>query len=165
MSTLLTTFDKRTHTHTNILLRIGDDDSVQCMHGQTECLGNIMSLCANSLYPNNTKISLGFSTCMIMSYQHIPSRSLVEDCALEHGVDFDKLNNCISDEGKGLDLLEASFKRSKAAGVKYSCTVRLDDKFRCIRDGGQWKECQGGSEVKDLVADIKKLYKSKNPQE
>ncbi len=93
------------------------------MHGQTECLGNMLSLCAHNLFPNNTKISLGFSTCLIMHYQQIPSRDLVQSCALEHGIPFEDLNDCISEEGKGLDLLEASIKRSENAGVKKSCTV------------------------------------------
>lgn len=97
-----------------------------------------------------------------MSYRDIPRRSLVQNCALEHGVDFDLLNACVSEEGKGLELLESSVKRSAEAGVKYSCTVRLDDKFRCIRDGGQWKDCEGGSSVKDLVEDVERLYKLKN---
>lgn len=93
------------------------------MHGQTECLGNMLSLCANNLFPNNPKISLGFSTCLIMSYQRIPSRDLVQSCALEHGISFEDLNGCVSEEGKGLNLLEASIKRSEEAGVKKSCTV------------------------------------------
>ena len=93
------------------------------MHGQTECLGNMLSLCANNLFPNNAKISLGFSACLIMHYQQIPSRDLVQSCALEHGIPFEDLNGCISEEGKGLDLLEASIKRSEKAGVKKSCTV------------------------------------------
>ena len=93
------------------------------MHGQTECLGNMLSLCANSLFPNNAKISLGFSTCLIMSYQRIPSRDLVQSCAFEHGISFEDLNACVSEEGKGLDLLEASIKRSEEVGVKKSCTV------------------------------------------
>ncbi|MCJ1399883.1 hypothetical protein MMC11_003086 [Xylographa trunciseda] len=141
---------------------VDPDDTIQCKHGQTECLGNILSLCANDLYSNDTKVSLGFTTCMIMDYTNIPKRSLVENCALEYGVDFDLLNDCLSEDGKGLDLLEASVKRSKDAGVKYSCTVRLDDKFRCIRDGGVWKDCEGGSKVQDLVNDVERLYKLKN---
>ena len=142
--------------------RIDADESIHCRHGQTECLGNILALCANELYPDDVKISLGFTTCMIRSYRDIPKRSLVQNCALEHGVDFDSLNGCVSAEGKGLGLLEASVKRSKEAGVKYSCTIRLDEKFRCIRDGGQWKDCEGGSRVEDLVDDVKRLYNLKN---
>ena len=83
----------------------------------------MLSLCADNLFPNSPKISLGFSTCLIMSYKRIPSRDLVQSCALEHGIDFEDLNNCVSEEGKGLDLLEASIKRSEEAGVRKSCTV------------------------------------------
>ena len=95
------------------------------MHGPTECLGNMLSLCANNLFPNNPKISLGFSTCLIRSYQRIPSRDLVQSCSLEHGIPFEDLNSCVSEEGKGLDLLEASIRRTDEASVKKSCTVSL----------------------------------------
>ncbi|MCJ1341493.1 hypothetical protein MMC09_006789 [Bachmanniomyces sp. S44760] len=134
------------------------DSSVHCRHGQTECLGNILSLCAQDLYDNSTKISLGFSTCMISSYADIPSRQLVQNCALEHGVDFELLNQCVSEEGKGMDLLEESVQRTKDAGVVFSCTVRLDDKIRCIMDGGEWKDCEGGNRPEDLIRDVEKLW-------
>lgn len=141
--------------------KVDSNDTIQCMHGSTECLGNMLGLCANELYPNNTKISLGFTTCLIMSYKRIADRDLVEQCALEHGIAFSDLNACISEEGKGLDLLEASVKRSETAGVKKSCTVRMGGENWCVRDGGKWKDCDKGHEVSDLVEEIEKRYKSK----
>lgn len=138
-----------------------DSDEVHCMHGPEECLGNIIQLCAADVYPS-PKQYLGFTNCMTSDYQEIPQRDLVEECAMEFGMDFDKLNNCISDEGKGTDLLRASVERSRKLGVTKSCTIRLDNEIRCIRDGGQWSDCKGGSEVKDLVADIKALYDKYN---
>jgi hypothetical protein len=140
--------------------KVDEDDTIHCMHGPDECLGNMLGLCANDLFPNNPKISLGFSTCLTMSYKRIPSRDLVQSCALEHGLSFDDLNACISEEGKGLDLLEASVKRSAEAGVKKSCTVRVDGEQWCVMDGGEWKDCKSGHEVKDLVAEVERLYKS-----
>jgi hypothetical protein len=134
------------------------DSTVHCKHGPTECLGNQLALCAASLYPNNTKISLGFSTCLISSYRDIPARSLVESCALEHAVDFDDLNKCVSEDGRGEELLRDSVQRSKDEGVVYSCTVRLAGKVWCIRDSGTWKDCRGGSQVSDLVKEVNKLY-------
>jgi hypothetical protein len=116
-----------------------------------------MALCADYLYPNNPKISLGFTNCLITKYRDIPSRSLVQSCALEHAVDFDKLNQCISDNGHGEELLRNSVLQSKAVGVKYSCTVRVADSTWCVRDGGAWKQCEGGSKVDDLVTKVKKL--------
>jgi hypothetical protein len=142
---------------------IGEVDgngTIHCMHGPTECLGNMLGLCATDLFPNNTKISLGFTTCLVMSYQRIPNRDLVQSCALEHSVSFDDLNACISEEGNGLDMLEASVTRSEKAGVKKSCTVRVGGEHWCLRDGGKWKDCEGGFEVKDLVNEVNRRHNS-----
>ncbi len=114
----------------------------------------MLILCADSLYPDKAVISLGFSNCLISSYDRIPERDLVENCALEHGVDFDELNSCISDVGNGMELLRASVQRSQAAGVQTSCTVRVREKVWCVRDGGKWKNCEQGHDVDDLVAEI-----------
>ena len=137
---------------------VDENDTVHCKHGATECLGNMMGLCASELFPNNTKISLGFSTCLISSYQRIPDRDLVTQCALEHGISFSDLNACISEEGKGLDLLEASVERSEKVGVKKSCTVRVGGEQWCVRDGGQWKDCDAGHEADDLVKEVEARY-------
>jgi len=136
-----------------------EDDGVACMHGPTECLGNILELCAASLYPN-PMIYLGFTMCLTQDYQNIPQRDLISSCALEHGVDFSKINECASSEnsGNGIGLLRESVERSANASVKTSCTVRLDEKVRCVRDGGQWKDCKAGYHVDDLVRDVEKLY-------
>jgi hypothetical protein len=67
-----------------------------------------------------------------------------------------KLNECATeDEGvHGVEMLQRSFNHSAKAGVRTSCTVRLNDKVRCVKDGGEWKDCEGGSGVDDLVRDI-----------
>ncbi|TKA72694.1 hypothetical protein B0A55_06491 [Friedmanniomyces simplex] len=132
-----------------------EDDGVSCKHGQSECLGNIVELCAASLYPD-PKVYLGFVMCMTRDYEDIPDRSLVEDCALEHGMSMAKLNKCaVDDDGAvGLDMLKASFNRSADAGVAKSCTVRLNGNVRCVRDNGTWTDCEGGSTASDLVHDV-----------
>ncbi|KAI9787219.1 MAG: hypothetical protein M1839_003454 [Geoglossum umbratile] len=135
------------------------DDGVACMHGPKECLGNMIELCAASLYPN-PKISLGFAMCLSNDYEHIPDQDLIEDCALEHRVDFDKLNHCVSrDDGYAIGLLRKSVVRSAEAGVHTSCTIRLNEEVRCVLDSGEWRDCEGGHEVDDLVRDIKALYR------
>ena len=48
--------------------KVDENDTIKCMHGSTECLGNMLGLCANELYPNDAKISLGFSTCHINAF-------------------------------------------------------------------------------------------------
>jgi hypothetical protein len=136
-------------------------DEVSCMHGPGECLGNIIQLCAAEKYPD-PKQYLGFANCMTSDYREIPQRDLIEECAMEYGINFDTLNSCISDEGEGIDLLRASVERSRKLGVRKSCTVRLAGKIRCIRDGAEWSECDEGSLPSDLIADIDRLYNELN---
>ncbi|EMC91781.1 hypothetical protein BAUCODRAFT_38921 [Baudoinia panamericana UAMH 10762] len=138
------------------------DDGVLCKHGETECLGNIIELCAAHLYPD-PKIYLGFTMCMSREYSDIPSRTLVEDCALEHGISMARLNQCaVDDDGAmGLDMLKASFNRTATAGVTKSCTVRLEGEVRCIRDGGEWTDCEGGSSAADLTRDVEAAAKAR----
>ncbi|KAK4893693.1 hypothetical protein LTR27_007940 [Elasticomyces elasticus] len=137
------------------------DDGVSCKHGQSECLGNIVELCAAHLYPD-PKTYLGFVMCMSKEYDTIPDRSLIEDCALEHGISMARLNKCaVDDDGAvGLDMLKASFNRSSNAGVKKSCTVRLNGNIRCVRDNGTWTECEGGSSASDLVHDVLEISRA-----
>lgn len=134
-------------------------DAITCKHGESECLGNIIELCAASLYPD-PKIYLGFVNCMSKHYQDIPQRELVHDCALEHNVVFDELNECMSkDDGVfGMGLLRSSVERSASLNVSTSCTIRLDGRMWCVRDGGEWKDCERGRSPDNLIADIEKLY-------
>ncbi|UNI21813.1 hypothetical protein JDV02_007769 [Purpureocillium takamizusanense] len=89
------------------------NDGVECMHGPSECLGNIIELCARELYPD-PKINLGFIMCLTKDYKDIPKRALIEDCALEHAVDFQSLNECATrdDGAHGLELLRTSVERT-----------------------------------------------------
>ncbi|KAH8158800.1 hypothetical protein CIB48_g9447 [Xylaria polymorpha] len=107
----------RVHEKVNFTLTyIGtptENDGVECKHGPGECMGNIIELCAHQLYPD-AKIWLGFTMCLTKDYPAIPQRELVEDCALEHAVDFEKLNECATrDDGAfGMSMLRESVKRS-----------------------------------------------------
>ncbi|SPQ25153.1 cbe33a7f-bba7-4ed9-a087-ba18f75c1d7a [Thermothielavioides terrestris] len=94
-----------------------EDDGVACKHGPEECLGNIIELCAQRLYPD-PKTFLGFTMCLMRDYKHIPQRSLVEDCALEHAIDFNQLNDCATkDDGAfGIGMLRDSVERTAKAG-------------------------------------------------
>lgn len=104
------------------------DDGVECKHGESECLGNMIELCAASAYPD-PKIYLGFTYCLTRQYQKIPQRHMIEDCAMEHGIDFARINDCLTqdDGGFAADLLQASFVRSSEANVTKSCTVSEPD--------------------------------------
>ncbi|KAI1101084.1 hypothetical protein F4804DRAFT_24161 [Jackrogersella minutella] len=92
-----------------------ENDGVECKHGPGECMGNIIELCALNLYPD-PKIYLGFTMCLTKDYNLIPQRELVEDCALEHAIDFEKLNECATkDNGAfGMDMLRESVARTSS---------------------------------------------------
>jgi hypothetical protein len=121
--------------------------------------------------------------CLTRDYQNIPQRSLIEDCALEHAIDFDLLNDCATkDDGAfGVGMLRESVRRTAdvrftstyssthlfpsniprsffQAGVTKSCTIRLDNQIYCIRDDGEWVDCPHGPKVNDLVMHITKRY-------
>ena len=120
--------------------------------------------------------SVGFANCLMSSYERIPNRAFVQDCASEHGIDFKTLNRCVSramdighggedDEISGLKLLRESFMRSQSLGIKTSCTVRVDEQVWCVRDGGVWKDCgenEERSEVSALVGEVDRLWKERN---
>jgi hypothetical protein len=76
-------------------------------------LGNIIELCAQKLYPD-PKTFLGFTMCLTRDYTRIPQRSLIEDCALEHAIDFNRLNDCATkDNGAfGVGMLRESVQRT-----------------------------------------------------
>ncbi|RKF53885.1 putative gamma interferon inducible lysosomal thiol reductase [Erysiphe neolycopersici] len=140
------------------------NDGIHCMHGPEECIGNIVELCAAKVYPD-PQIYLGFTMCLTKEYKEIPDRSLLEECALEHGIDFKKLNECASkDNGHyGLELLRQSARHSKEVGVTKSCTVRLNEEIYCVRDGREWTECPHGPAVEDLVNAVEGLYQKSLP--
>ncbi|KAK1762271.1 hypothetical protein QBC33DRAFT_288897 [Phialemonium atrogriseum] len=109
----------RVHDKVNFTLSfIGtptENDGVSCKHGPAECLGNILELCAQRLYPD-PKTYLGFVMCLTRNYKEIPQRTLIEDCALEHAIDFDELNDCAAeDDGAlGMGMLRDSVRRTLA---------------------------------------------------
>ncbi|KAH6632732.1 hypothetical protein F5144DRAFT_603451 [Chaetomium tenue] len=113
LPTMQRVYDKVNFTLSFIGKPTDQDDGVDCKHGPEECLGNIIELCAQRLYPD-PKTYLGFTMCLTRDYKHIPQRSLIEDCALEHAIDFDKLNDCATkDDGAfGIGMLRESVERT-----------------------------------------------------
>lgn len=163
------------------------------MHGPGECIGDMLMLCAANLpfpptddesllpqsYPRTPIIrSLGFANCLINDFQYIPDREFVYECAMEHGIDFDALNKCASQQDdnpkrggqdepllSGVALLRESALRSDGLGVRTSCTVRLDDSVWCVRDGGEWKDCapdSDGANPQALVDRVIQLWDERN---
>lgn len=76
-------------------------------------IGNIIELCAAKLYPD-PKINLGFTMCITRQYREIPERTLIEDCALEHAIDIQAINDCAAKEdgAYGVGMLRDSVRRT-----------------------------------------------------
>ncbi|KAJ5952633.1 uncharacterized protein N7479_011046 [Penicillium vulpinum] len=169
------------------------NEEIACKHGPGECIGDMLMLCAANLpfppaadeaslpsqYPRTPIIrSLGFANCLINDFARIPDREFVHQCAMEHGIDFDALNKCASQQSddpndgndgrpplSGIALLRESALRGEQLGVKISCTVRLDDAVWCIRDSNEWKDCAQngeGSQPSALVDQVEKLWEERN---
>ncbi|PWN20108.1 hypothetical protein BCV69DRAFT_249909, partial [Microstroma glucosiphilum] len=157
-----------------------EDYGVKCMHGPQECAGNIQQLCVQRiLRPSRAGRDFDLSPSAAQrkvwdfvgcqdydGAAHIGSPSLAKECLstirgprwIEDGV-----KECV--EGKqGRKLLQESVKRSEKLGITKSATIQLEGKTICIRDGGQWKDCDGGHETRDFVRQIEEAWDEKMRQ-
>ncbi|KAG0376172.1 hypothetical protein BGX24_008165 [Mortierella sp. AD032] len=66
----------------------------------------------------------------------------------------DEVDECSGGQ-RGFDLLVKSVQNTLDHGVGTSCTVFIDNKKRCVVDGGVWRECPGGYSIDDFVRSIK----------
>jgi len=70
------------------------------------------------------------------------------------------IDDCISGP-EGPALMRSSAAAVAARSVVNSCTVAIDGRQRCIRDGGQWRDCPGGSADDDFVESLCRAYEGK----
>ena len=82
-------------------------------------------------------------------------------CSNSTGIDFEKVRPCY--EGKeGRELFAESISKKDQAKVTKSCTIQINGKTACIRDGGIWYDCPTGSTSSDFVSSICAAYASQN---
>ncbi|KAJ3090158.1 hypothetical protein HDU96_003523, partial [Phlyctochytrium bullatum] len=97
-----------------------------CLHGDTECQGNILQLCVRQTHPHPHQW-FPFILCQNRDYRSIPSRTQSLACAAEANVDFSLVEECIA-SGQGRELFEASLGVTASAGATKSCTIFVDGK-------------------------------------
>ncbi|MEW5301878.1 MAG: hypothetical protein WDW36_004706 [Sanguina aurantia] len=128
---------------------------VMCKHGPSECQGNVQQLCMGRYATSDSQL-LDFVECQNADFRDVGEASLAASCAREVGVTKEvmkDLKTCWSGyEGEG--LLRGSMSYSSEQGVETSCTMFIAGESRCIVDGGDWSECDGGHETEDFVASI-----------
>ncbi|KAI9323180.1 hypothetical protein BX666DRAFT_1884078 [Dichotomocladium elegans] len=128
----------------------------ECMHGESECIGNIQELCYRQVYPDY-RDWFGFALCLNDRLREIGiDPELPYQCATKLGQSYAPVDACVK-SNLGIELLGKSVERTQSLGVRKSCTIYIDNKQRCIRDGG-WKECDEGHEVADFVRMIEESY-------
>ncbi|KAI9012660.1 hypothetical protein CLU79DRAFT_769527 [Phycomyces nitens] len=127
-----------------------------CMHGPSECLGNKQELCFKRLNPD-IESWFPFDLCLNEHYGSIgKSDRLFRSCANRYGKNANEVHSCATSQ-LGARLLGESVQHTKKLGVRKSCTIFINNKLRCIRDG-DWKECEGGYKVSDFVQTIEDAY-------
>ncbi len=89
------------------------------MHGAAEVAGNIHQLCAQKLYPQQSKW-VAFVACENKIYRNLPAGW--ENCAKGAGMDVGKMKSCI-EGNQGQELIKASIATAKKANASGSPTI------------------------------------------
>ncbi|GAA6008850.1 GILT family protein [Rhodotorula paludigena] len=153
---------------------------VTCMHGDSECVGNMQQLCAAKHWTPADAASRdegegdelraqlrgkqgwedwwNFVQCMNYGDRsRIGSESAAKECAKVAKREWnDSVASCVTGK-EGRHLLLSSVRRAHKLGVTKSCTVLIEDKPVCVHDG-TWKECPAGHEVGDFVREVKESW-------
>ncbi|KAG1779698.1 hypothetical protein EV702DRAFT_965650 [Suillus placidus] len=134
---------------------------VTCMHGQEECAGNVQELCAAKYHPTSEWWS--FVQCQnFQGRDSIGTPETALNCAKAAGIDWEngKAVQCAGKDGRGtegIQLLQQSARDSVAAGIQTSCTIIINGRQVCIRDG-TWYDCEGGHTPTDFIRQINEEY-------
>ncbi|RHZ57887.1 hypothetical protein Glove_382g68 [Diversispora epigaea] len=158
-------FDKVVRQVHNISITTTDyiavlDDSAKygahCKHSNIECIGNIQELCFQHIYPNQS-IYFSFLTCLNSDSSRVGTKRWAKKCIQDEcGLDYDPIDKCVN-SNLGKELFISSVQKAYRRNVTKSCTIFINGKLRCIRDG-IWYNCDGGYSVDDFVYDIKDAY-------
>ncbi|PIL37032.1 hypothetical protein GSI_00724 [Ganoderma sinense ZZ0214-1] len=143
------------------------DFGVTCMHGPNECAGNVQELCAIKYAPFERWWE--FVQCQNFQGRYeVGKPATALKCANSAKLDWENsgVGACagLSGDGKGkegIDLLRESIQATKLLGIEKSCTVIINGKQVCVRDGA-WKECEGGHTPADFIRQIEEEYAKLN---
>mmetsp|Transcript_134555 Transcript_134555/g.418158 ORF Transcript_134555/g.418158 Transcript_134555/m.418158 type:complete len:221 (-) Transcript_134555:269-931(-) len=137
---------------------IGDANqgSAECMHGPSECAGNVQQLCAQAEAGNISQL-MDFLTCQNQNRKRIPDNG--EECFARAGYDTSRMKAC-SSSSKGTEMLLKSFGVSERRGILLSCTLSVNGKEFCAHDGS-WVGCSAcdayaekGSCLRDTICKL-----------
>ncbi|GAA5942410.1 uncharacterized protein JCM15063_006238 [Sporobolomyces koalae] len=158
-----------------------------CLHGPSECHGNVQQLCAAAHWSSKSPASANgeielettakkahgewkdwwnFVQCMNYGKRDkIGDLSTARTCAKVVGREWTTaMEECAQDssDSQGARLFKKSVARSNKLAIEKSCTIMINERKVCVHDG-VWKDCSIGHEVGDFVAEIKREYSRHNP--
>jgi len=140
---------------------------VACKHGEQECAGNVQELCVSHHAGRGLSTWWPWLQCLNMGGpEKIGKLGYAVDCAVMSGIDWveDGIYDCLqAHPEEGLELLKQSMERAQLARITKSCTILVSGKTRCIRDGGEWYDCEDGHSAEELAATIQKEWERLNP--
>ncbi|KAI8474862.1 MAG: hypothetical protein J3K34DRAFT_111252 [Monoraphidium minutum] len=139
---------------------------VTCPHGDSECTANIYQLCVGAYAPaaHNRDWYFKFLVCTWGEKARPDDKSIVATCLDKVGFSDkalrSKIDACIAGP-EGKELMRSSAALIKERRAERSCTVFVDGAKRCIRDGGRWYDCPGGSSEEEFTKTICDAHKAK----
>ena len=112
---------------------VGQNDGngqFSCMHGQGECVGDMLELCAQAIYKDSTSVPAyawyDFGTCMQgPDFESIPQNA--QSCAEKVGLDWSTLNTCASGS-QGQKLFANSISYANTQGIYATPTNSINGK-------------------------------------
>lgn len=131
-----------------------------CMHGNSECIGDINQLCVMKHFSNYTY--LNFFKCVDSSQIKIPYNT--DSCLKSSGASDDiiqKVHTCMQgDEGRQLMRESISYTLGRCGHHPScrSCTMWLAGEKACVEDDGRWYDCPVGHTVDQWVKSICDKY-------
>ncbi|KIY74342.1 hypothetical protein CYLTODRAFT_416187 [Cylindrobasidium torrendii FP15055 ss-10] len=142
------------------------DYGVVCKHGPGECGGNIQQLCIQK-HGTFDQLWQYVQCSNFEGKDQVGLRDVAQRCATTAGFAWeDELADCVGEDlqGKtdeGRQLLAESAAASKKLNIVNSCTVLINEKIICVRDG-TWKTCEGGHEASDFIRQVNEEYNRTN---
>jgi len=140
--------------HVNYIASIDSstETGFDCMHGQSECWGDIQQLCAYNLYPSNYTW-WNFIQCQDQTQSNIPNNAA--SCAQTVGIDMKNLTECYQGK-KGSNLMTQSINFTNSMKIEVCCTIYLQNSLFCVHDG-TWRSCKT-HQVSEIVQYICRQY-------
>ncbi|KAF9184788.1 hypothetical protein BGZ50_003449 [Haplosporangium sp. Z 11] len=129
-----------------------------CKHGPLECAGNIQQLCFKQYFPDY-RVWFPFVAAMNsweprrIGEQEYARKVAHRVVGTGHEDLLCQVEACANGQ-EGLDMLIKSAQNTIDHGVSTSCTVFIDNKKRCVLDGGIWQDCPKGHSIADFVQSI-----------